>query len=111
MPDTDYCNAGDMRFRVEIQANTPTLGAKGQKLDSWSTVATRWAAITPASGQHFVASEQIRNATSHKIVMRYFDGLTPRHRLKPGARYFNVLSVIDEGSLKVRHTVLATEVI
>jgi SPP1 family predicted phage head-tail adaptor len=111
VPEEFLIDSGQLRQRVEIQRNTTTKDAKGQPINGWTTIAERWAAVLPASGQFFVASEQIRNSTSHKIVMRYFDGLTPKDRIKLGSRIFNVLSVIDESSLKVRHTILATEVI
>ena len=88
-----------------------TTDTKGQRITSYATIATRWASIVPASGQYFVASEQIRNSTSHKVVMRYYDGLSPRDRIKYGSRIFNILSVLDENSLKTRHTLLVTEVI
>lgn len=104
-------DAGPMRFRIEIQANTPTTTGKGEHVQSWTTVTSRWASIAPASGQRFVASEQIRDQVSHKIVIRYYAGLTPRHRIKFGSRIFNILSVLDEGELHVRQTILATELV
>ena len=110
MPDEYDISAGDMRFRLEVQANTPAPGAKGQKVDVWETLATRWGNVLPA-GQFFTASEQIRNSVSHKVVMRYFEGLTPRHRIKHKGRIFNILSVLNEGERNVRHTVLVTEVV
>lgn len=111
MADETQINAGDLRFRLQIQANTPTNGPKGTRVDSWATVATRWGNIMPASGKSFVASEQIRNATTHKIVMRYYDGLTPRHRIIYNGRVFHILQTLNENERNIRHTVLATEVI
>ncbi|MBS0207511.1 MAG: phage head closure protein [Planctomycetes bacterium] len=104
--------AGDMRQRVTIEANAPTQDKKGQAVPSWSAVATRWAAILPASGQAFVASEQVRNLTTHKVVMRYFAGLSPDvHRLRYGSRVFNVLSILNESERNVRHTLLVQELL
>ncbi len=111
MADLYAIDAGELRQRIQIQANTVTQSALGQPLDSWATVATRWASVKPASGQMFVATEQVRNATTHKIVLRYYAGLTPRHRIVFKTRVFNILSVINEEELNVRHTVLAEEVL
>lgn len=109
--DLHAVNPGEMRWRLEVQANTPTTTAKGEHVQGWSTVVTRWASIVPAAGQFFTASEQVRSKVSHKIVMRYYDGLTPKHRLKLGSRVFNILSVLDENELHTKHTILATEVL
>jgi len=109
--DLHAIDAGSLRFRVDIQTNAPTTTSKGEHLDDWTTTVTRWASITPAAGQFFTASEQIRNSVSHKIVIRYYGGLTPRHRLKFGSRIFSILSVLDEGELHARQTILATEVV
>lgn len=112
MPDLWDINAGDLRFRGEIQeVQGQTKDSKGQMVPNWVSVATRWMNILPASGQYFVASDQIRNSISHKIIIRYCEGLTPRNRIKFGNRIFNILSILNEGELKVRHTILATEVI
>lgn len=104
-------DAGELRFRIELQRSTSTKDDKRQPVLSWSRLGDRWASIKPASGQRFVASEQIRDATTHKIVIRFFPGLTPKDRIKYGSRIFNLLSVINEGELGVRHTLLAQEVI
>jgi SPP1 family predicted phage head-tail adaptor len=111
MPDLFAINPGDLRRRVEIRTNTPTKDAKGQNQPNWSTIATVWASIEPASGTHFVATEQVRNETTHKVVIRYFAGLTPRNQLVYNGRTFNILSVINETEMNVRHTLLVQEVV
>lgn len=111
MPDLFNIDAGDLRRRLAIQANTPAPNSLNQPLDSWSTVATVWGQIVPTSGQKFTASEQVRNATTHKVIIRYFAGLTPRHRILYGSRVFNILQVINEEEMSVRMTILAQEVV
>jgi SPP1 family predicted phage head-tail adaptor len=112
MSDTFDIDPGDLRYRVQIQQNNPTKDSNGQDVDDWSqTLACRWMNIEPASGTHFVATEQVRNMTTHKVTLRYFEGLTTRHRFLYKSRIFNILSVINEGEFNVRHTVLVQEVV
>jgi SPP1 family predicted phage head-tail adaptor len=111
MPDSFDIDPGKLRFRVQIQQNTPTKDPTGQDLENWSMIACRWASIEPASGSHFTATEQIRNDMTHVIAMRYFAGLTPRNRLLYCSRIFNILSVINEWEMDVCHTLLVQEVV
>lgn len=111
MPDLFNIDAGDLRRRVEIQANTPAANSLNQPIDSWATVATRWASIEPASGTRFTASEQTRTLTTHKVVIRYYPGLTPKYRIVYGSRVFNILQILNEGEFNVRHTLLCQEVV
>jgi SPP1 family predicted phage head-tail adaptor len=104
-------DAGKLRRRIQIQANTVTQSDLGQPVDSFATVATRWASIVPASGQAFAATDQVRNDTTHKVILRYYPGLTPRHRIVYGSRVFNILSVLDEEEMHVQHTLLVQEVL
>ncbi|HWB00591.1 MAG TPA: phage head closure protein [Pirellulales bacterium] len=110
-------NPGDMNKRVRIYAPPTSADTVNQSdasnpdMTGWTLAATRWAYVAPASGTAFVASEQVRNQTSHKIVMRYYPDLSPQYRLILGSRVFNVLSAIDEEERKIRHTVLAQEVL
>ena len=103
--------SGELRQRVTIQVNTPTQDAFGQPIDSWSTVTSRWAKIEPNIGSPFVQSDQLRNVSTHRITMRFFEGLSPRHRILYGSRVFNVTGLISSEERQIDTVVLATEVL
>lgn len=62
--------AGELRERVELQANTPTRDGFGAEVAHWATMATVWAKVVAESG-----SEQINQVagvatTIYTITLR-----------------------------------------
>lgn len=90
-------NVGEYRHRVEIQESTRTRGAQGSQIDTFSTIATRWARIQEQPDDKFV------------VDIRHFDGLIQTakkvldadgnkrsvNRLKHGTRILNIQDVLD----------------
>jgi head-tail adaptor len=118
MADSWAIDAGKLRKRVQIQSSTETIDGVNQRNPSWSTIDTRWMSIDPASGQHFTATDEIRALTTHKVVLRYYQGLKVTHRFfyvdpadPDNPRIFSILSILDEGEMHVKHTVLCQEVL
>lgn len=101
--------AGKLRHRLEIQARTATQDSFGDALTAWATVATRWASIEPQSGRETWRADQQQPDTSGTITIRYFAGLTPRHRLVKGSRVFNIESVVDVEDMHVEMRVAYRE--
>jgi SPP1 family predicted phage head-tail adaptor len=82
----------------------------GGTVDVFSTVATIRAGIWPVS-----VSEQRRAAAptavgTHQIRIRYYAGLSAAWRVKFGARYFSIVSVVDKEERHVQMDLLCREV-
>jgi SPP1 family predicted phage head-tail adaptor len=93
MPD----DIGKLRQRIDIQTQTEAKDAYGQDVPTWTTAATRWASIEPLSGRELWQAQQIHPDVTHRITIRYYPGLNPRHRFHyalPVDRYFNILSIL-----------------
>jgi SPP1 family predicted phage head-tail adaptor len=90
--------AGEFRHRVDVQSKTEGRDAHGGFTESWSTDATRWAMVKPLVGREFTESNQTDARVTHRVTMRFYDGLTEDMRLLFGARVFGITSVrnIDE---------------
>lgn len=82
--------SGKLRHQVHIQAATKTADAAGTLVETWETVDTVWADIRPVRGREFVQQSQVQGQITHTIQIRYWPGLTGRHRLKHGERVFNL---------------------
>jgi len=72
---------------VETTNNT------GEPVETWAEMAGGevWAAIEPLSGREYLAVQQIAADLSHRVVIRYLAGVTPKHRVVHGSRTFDIL--------------------
>ncbi len=91
---------GLLQYRVEIQTQTSTSDDMGQPVISWATSQTRWAGIIPLTSREGFFAKSVRPELSHRITLRWFDGLEHGHRIKMDARIFDIASIInvDEGN-------------
>lgn len=63
--------AGLLNRRLAIQSRSTAQDAAGQPLNTWTTIATVWAAIEPLSGREREAAQSIHPDISHQITIRY----------------------------------------
>lgn len=92
--------AGHLRHRITVQQAATAPNAYGEPIATWSTYLTAWASIEPASGREYQAAATQQQAVTHKVRMRYRDGVTPEMRIKftdrtSTDRYFDIESVIE----------------
>jgi len=86
---------GLLQYRVEIQAPTSTSDAMGQPVNTWKTTQTRWAGVMPLTSREGFFAKSVRPELSHRITLRWFDGLEHGHRIKMDARIFDIASIIN----------------
>jgi SPP1 family predicted phage head-tail adaptor len=72
----------------------------GQPVNTWKTTQTRWAGVMPLTSREGFFAKSVRPELSHRITLRWFDGLEHGHRIKMDARIFDIASIInvDEGN-------------
>jgi len=89
--------AGRLRHRVTIEEVTNTADGAGAITQTWSEVRKVWAAVEPARGAEFYASQTENSEVTGKIVMRYFSGLNPTMRINwaSESRIFQIEAIID----------------
>lgn len=87
--------AGKLRHRVTIQTATENQDSFGQAVKTWDDTATRYASIEPLTGRELFNAVQVQPDVSHRVTLRHYEGLTPANRLKFGARYFEIKSVLN----------------
>ena len=87
--------AGKLRHKITIQDYTESQNSYGEVTKTWSDYATVWASIEPVRGREFWDSKQINAEITAKITIRYLAGVTPKMRIKYGARIFEIISVIN----------------
>ncbi len=101
---------GKFRHRISIQEMTDgTADDYNQTTKTASTVATRWAQITPLSGKQLEYAQRIHDQVTHEIRLRYYAGLGPDHRVLFGSRVFEILNVINVDERKEEMIVQCVE--
>ncbi len=93
-------NIGEMRHRITFQQpiKTPD-GYKGQTVQ-WQNVATVWASVEPLTGREYFYSHQIKAELTHRVRIRYREGITEKMRIKHRERVLAIESILD---LKEEH--------
>lgn len=84
-----------MRHTIEVRALQEVDDNMGGQTTAWVTVWTKKAMVTPMSGFERLRSMQLNATLTHKIVTRYFAGLTPKHQILFDGRLFQIRSVIN----------------
>ena len=97
--------SGPMRDRVKVQNFVKTRDASGGIIRTWQTVVTRWGKIDPLQGDEKEFGDTIESRATHKVSLRFYDGLDTNQRLLFGTREFNIVEIIDPGN-RHRQTVL-----
>lgn len=84
---------GKLRHKVEVLRATETRGTAGSAVPTWARLSYRWCEIQPLTGREYFYAQQVSSDITHKVTMRYYEGLTPNDRLKYGTRVFEIDSV------------------
>ena len=102
---------GDLNKRIEIQAATRVSDEMGGFTETFSTIATVWAAIWPLSATETVQSMQTDMVVSHRIRMRYRSMMRPSWRLKFGEKFYNIVSIINPNMKNEYLDIMAKETV
>lgn len=100
---------GDLRDRVTIQSRNVGADTFGAPVVTWSDAAEVWADVQPLMGRELYEARQVKPDVSHKVTLRYYAGLTPRHRLLFEGRVLLIQSVLNPDKRKRFHEVMAIE--
>lgn len=103
--------AGPMRHPVEIERRDQGLDTLGQPVNTWSTVASVFAAITPAAGgaaRKLFPYLQEGVKITHAVSLRYIEDIRSGDRVKHRSRYLYVVAPFNMHE-RDRETLLACE--
>jgi hypothetical protein len=91
--------AGKMWTRVTIQQPSPTANEVGEPVLTWSTFATVWADVQPLSARETERYAEAVGFMSHKIWIRYLDGLTSALRVVYRNRVLEIGQITEQDRL------------
>ena len=87
---------GRMRYRIDIEEFSISKNQNGFPIKTWNTVCTIWADVVPVSGKELLNSGQIVSEVTHKIYIRYRDGINTDMRVRHEDKYYNIISVLGD---------------
>ena len=91
---------GQKRHRITLQTPSVTRDSHGAAVKSWADRATLWANVEPLTGKETADAAGVEAMATHRLTMRYFNGITPDWRVIFTTRVLSIESVIDVGERK-----------
>lgn len=96
---------GELRHRFVIEEDRGTEQTdRGETAINWVQVAVRSGSLEWLQGREFWYGQQVVAQATHGITLRYFPGLTPKHRLRKllgsTSRVFEIESIGDPRAVK-----------
>ncbi len=106
--------AGSLRHQITIEKQSTTRDSYGEIGGAWTSGLNTWASIEPLRGLEYFNAQQIQAGVTHEIRMRNLTmigttGISSKHRIKFGSRYFNITSVINPSEQKSMGLILMCE--
>ena len=102
-------NIGSLKKRIEIQAPTKVPDGLGGWISGWVTLYTVDAAIWDATGNERNQASATVLIITHRIRIRYKQGLKASYRIKFGLRYFNIVSIVNPNEANKVLDIMAKE--
>jgi len=100
--------AGKMWTRVTIQQPSPTANEVGEPVLTWSTFATVWADVQPLSARETERYAEAIGFMSHKVRIRYLNGLTSAMRIVYRNRVLEIGQITEHDRLDYQE-IISTE--
>jgi len=87
--------SGKLRHPVTIEKLTGVRDGFGAVTDTWVKFADAWAEVKPVKASEFFASAKENHRVTHRVVIRYIDGVSPAMRVMHEGRALNIVGVRD----------------
>ena len=101
--------AGAMRERITVESPEEARNTLGEATLSWATYAIVWASVDGLSSREMLQAQQANAVASHKVRIRFLQGLSHTHRLVWRGRVMEIASVVEREN-RTMHEILAREV-
>ena len=104
-------NPGELRHRITFQKLNNSQNEYGEISEFWEDILNIRAGIYPISGKEFFAAETVNSEITHKVKIRYVEGLTPNMRINFNNRIFSIESIINFQEKNIELQLLCKELI
>jgi SPP1 family predicted phage head-tail adaptor len=87
---------GKLRHRVTIEQKSAAPDGGGGGAETWSALATVWAALETLEGAEVVRAEQVASETRFRLRIRHRSDVSAAMRVVLGTRVLGIESVADQ---------------
>ena len=103
--------AGILRESVTIQTPTEAQNSFGESEQTWITHTLRRCSVDSVSSSEAIKAQQAAGTATHKVRMRYVNGLTAAMRIKWDSRGDRILEILQmmERNNREEHELLCVE--
>lgn len=84
---------GALNRRLTFEANTPSRDALGQPIESWSTLATVWAAIDYGNGGEKIENDREIHTSKITFTVRYRADVSVKNRILFEGEYYDIRDI------------------
>jgi SPP1 family predicted phage head-tail adaptor len=88
-------NPGWLNRRLVLEAPIEAPDGAGGVTRGYATVTTLWAQVVPVTARDEVVAAAVGATVTHRVTIRMRDDVTTRHRLREGARTYQVVALRD----------------
>ncbi|WP_158738629.1 phage head closure protein [Alteribacillus sp. YIM 98480] len=103
--------SGKLRQRILIQNEESVRQPGGTYETEWVTFLESWARVVPLSGTERYQAQQVQSKLSHRVEMRYREGVKPQMRVKYGDRIFEIEAVLNLNEMNREIHLMCSEVV
>lgn len=104
--------AGRLRHRIALQSITGyTKNEVSEKIPTWTTYATVWAAVDPKSGDEDMRGVSSESTVTHEILIRYNSTVSPKQQIIFKSRTFKIISILNDKERDIQQTLMCHEVV
>ncbi len=103
-------DSGSLRHRIDIEKRTDdTRDSFNNIIKGYEKVRSAWSRVTPITGMERIEADRVEGGLTHRVVMRYVSGITPKMRIIHRGRILEIRSVVDIEEMRRQLVILCTE--
>ena len=102
--------AGRMRERVTVQVAVESVNSLGEATLSYEDRETVWASVEGLSSSEVLGAGQQEIDATHRVRLRYLDGLTHKMRFRWRDRILEIVSLLEHGNRSQHEAICLEEV-
>ena len=92
---TLFVDPGSLRSELALQAATPAPDGLGGHTENWAEIATVFAKVEPVSATSSFGPDQTVETVTHRVTLRWRNGVAAGMRFVRQARIFDIVTVHD----------------